>query len=1306
MKLEEKLFKSFFYPFLIGVFLSTLVITIFLGLFTNDHLDKKTKNNIVNLETKYSKLNINSINILITTKFLKLQSSLNELILLYQKTANDLLQSGKNLKLNNSIFKCALDIENSFCINNTKEAANMAYWLLDNETTENKIEDKINVKKQLISYSKIIHNIDSIFEVSKPNTKCYFFYFEQTELYTSYPLLNDCQSKFFYHLKNWTYELFYYTLCMNDKAEYYTIYKAKCEVFYLSLLKSKTSSFDNNYLNNINRTIFIINFYGPPDQNTEYDALREFTMCIEFDDPITKGKGYACVDVNYKDIISSLENFNSKINGYYFMSNVGFNHAFYFPQETSIPKTLIENIYKWDVNQKLTEKAVFYDFIEKIMTSNYINNTYNTIYDEAFFNGNNSNEQFIYINKIRFNYSIYPIFLNNLNGQKEHILSIIYIYNDDLYLKEAENYISSITINIILELLLFIIFGYGLLYIVYITFNTLAKHIVIPIKNINYMLKGINIGGKNRLKYLDFLKKKHLDNLDKLEQIYLYENKKNNNDLENNEEIKSYLKDNNDNNYQENEDLINNDNIKSKYPLNKKFYLYHNFIKKYDEESDFIEKEINFHDFDEQLLQYRPYEIENLVKSLIDIKYIMHLTSKDREIEHIINYAYSEKIFINFKKKEGEIICESNIGNLQSQLLNYDKAIYHLAFSLQNNNLKKLFSHNLSDELDEGDSLLKKISYYYNNKNKKQKNNKLVEKQIKNSKNYFSQKLIGTLINTRYCRLIYVYYMFFKKLQKLKKSDKDNMNGQFMNTSFHTINYYHKIIIQFIYLCYIKNDLIKIGESILDYLEFLIKFKFKTLSDDKLFLKINNRNRQEFRAKQDNKKKIFNKIINWFNLFDDYISYVKDNSSLADIKCIIDDYYLNYNSKNFEFNTESQTVFMFRINIQKSNFLKGKFSLYCKNYVDALFYFISAAKKNSIVMDGLIMKRSLKHIYKLLIKMENKFEILRLKNLNMKKLLKEYKKEKNKIFNTKLKIGRKSKNIMENKENNIISFEQEIEIIKSDIIKDIDECNAKQKKDVIILIDLNIYNKNNYNSNIKGNKIDAFIEETIIILNNYLSSYDRMGVLIYIIDYRIICPLIKVNKIDKENFSNDLNYYKNLYVKENYENQEINSNELNEINFNLDENIISENSEEDLFSEKENNCFDKIKGLINTINYIINYLKMKEEVKNERYIILFTKLFNRELKLDEEIGKYFENLKEDKEIIFLLVGKNKKFNLKKEIENNNIFITNNNIEELIINKFNEKSEIINFENMKKIKTILSNNKVIKDKIFFPNEIYK
>ena len=38
-------------------------------------------------------------------------------------------------------------------------------------------------------------------------------------------------------------------------------------------------------------------------------------------------------------------------------------------------------------------------------------------------------------------------------------------------------------------------------------------------------------------------------------------------------------------------------------------------------------------------------------------------------------------------------------------------------------------------------------------------------------------------------------------------------------------------------------------------------------------------------------------------------------------------------------------------------------------------------------------------------------------------------------------------------------------------------------------------------------------------------------------------------------------------------------------------------------------------------------------------------------------------------------------------------------------KFGEKSELIDFENMKRIQTILASNNVIKDEIIFPNEIY-
>ena len=70
-----------------------------------------------------------------------------------------------------------------------------------------------------------------------------------------------------------------------------------------------------------------------------------------------------------------------------------------------------------------------------------------------------------------------------------------------------------------------------------------------------------------------------------------------------------------------------------------------NYDKKYDLESNVIEKELNFYDFDEELLQYRPVEIDRLVQSLLNLKSALILTSSENEVENIIDYSNSEFIF-------------------------------------------------------------------------------------------------------------------------------------------------------------------------------------------------------------------------------------------------------------------------------------------------------------------------------------------------------------------------------------------------------------------------------------------------------------------------------------------------------------------------------------------------------------------------------------------------------------------------------------------------------------------------------------
>ena len=125
-----------------------------------------------------------------------------------------------------------------------------------------------------------------------------------------------------------------------------------------------------------------------------------------------------------------------------------------------------------------------------------------------------------------------------------------------------------------------------------------------------------------------------------------------------------------------------------------------------------------------------------------------------------------------------------------------------------------------------------------------------------------------------------------------------------------------------------------------------------------------------------------------------------------------------------------------------------------------------------------------------------------------------------------------------------------------------------------------------------------------------------------------------------------------------------------------------------------------------SINFLNKYLKMKEEIENEKYIILFSDMLNMMFIHEETIKKIKVDLNENKDAIFLLVGKTEKIDFKRDNYNYDDSKNYQKLEEIILNKFGEKSDIINLESMKKIKSILSNTNVIKDNIIYPNEIYK
>ena len=331
--------------------------------------------------------------------------------------------------------------------------------------------------------------------------------------------------------------------------------------------------------------------------------------------------------------------------------------------------------------------------------------------------------------------------------------------------------------------------------------------------------------------------------------------------------------------------------------------------------------------------------------------------------------------------------------------------------------------------------------------------------------------------------------------------------------------------------------------------------------------------------------------------------------------------------------------------------------------------------------------------------------------------MKEYQRNKNELYTTKINNGKKYLIRLEYEKNIQGTFGENIEEIKKVILQDISICNDINERDIFILIDFNIYNnREGDNLYIKTLKIESFIEQTKQILKEYLFQYDKVAVLILSDKYQIICPLMILSDIDINNISKDLYYYKNIsfiqqeeeleYDDDMYLNENIENN--SEFNLGYNENITYDSPEDssEITEEKEIK-FNKLSLFVDAINYINNYSKMKEGLKNEKYFIVFSDMLNAFFNYEEDMEKLneiFEKLNGNKNAVFLLVGKRKQINLKNDKDNiiDNLKL----IKKLIINKFKAKSEIIDFDDMKKIKTFLSNNNVIKDEIIYPNEIYK
>ena len=159
-KLEGFFLKSFFKSFLISIFLSTSVLTIFVVIFTNTYYDKRSIKDIINLEKKNSKLNINSANNLVTTYVNNLQLGLNELIVFYQKISNDLMLDENSYTFQTDYLVSAVSVDQEFCDDFFYESEYMGVWVYDKYLTNDNLDDSVkDVELQLKAISNILENL-------------------------------------------------------------------------------------------------------------------------------------------------------------------------------------------------------------------------------------------------------------------------------------------------------------------------------------------------------------------------------------------------------------------------------------------------------------------------------------------------------------------------------------------------------------------------------------------------------------------------------------------------------------------------------------------------------------------------------------------------------------------------------------------------------------------------------------------------------------------------------------------------------------------------------------------------------------------------------------------------------------------------------------------------------------------------------------------------------------------------------------------------------------------------------------------
>ena len=533
-----------------------------------------------------------------------------------------------------------------------------------------------------------------------------------------------------------------------------------------------------------------------------------------------------CADIFITSYFQLIDNFQKELYGYFYLLITQKKYPMYYPGMTEEP--FFSDITRFEYNYSYFTFSILNVTNFNTITLPKLIKEYNPdtdinipqdnkydIRDEKHFytvKMNNSENTFQKGENI-FNYFIYPIFFDNYNlnsennnsmkrrkRNKEHILSLIYIMNENDINGQLNALSPYVKFLSILYCLIFILIGFIIMMCASYGVFIISSNIIKPINDIKSrlqagLMKKSNIlkGDKNKSEFTY-----QGININKLISLGLIGKK---NMLLN----KKSIQDNNDNMNMEfdrnsndifgryilgNENLLNGNDEDEKlgdglegadklYNENNEDFLNNEFGNEEDEDSD----------DDDEIFLVKNSEINNQFNLLLDLKKINIfmkgplVNSKD---SNIFKFISCDKVFNEIKSKLGDNICLSNIGNIENINKRYDKSVLFLTKSLglEDDNLNENKSiKNFNDIHQEIEMIFEKEDNIrvkgIDNFNKALKENhtinfrKTIVKENSYKENEFNKDDIYSNINNiefiRFMKLFFAFKMYFSNVKKIEK---------------------------------------------------------------------------------------------------------------------------------------------------------------------------------------------------------------------------------------------------------------------------------------------------------------------------------------------------------------------------------------------------------------------------------------------------------------------------------------------------------------------------------------------------------